>query len=201
MSVRNCAEIGPILQEVISRLLANDELCRLIYFTDRNPIEEPKYIQELERNEYLEEVLGRQLKISKNLEETVQEYCDRVKVEWSRIKKKEIYEKLIKVVPRVGPKEFDNSVVVVRVARGSKNPNNNQFRDLSIYIESFVPLTQWLVNDENLRPFLIMGEIQKSLDGKRMNQIGKMIGGDFELQVLTEEVSCYEQEFAITTYE
>lgn len=201
MSVRNCAEIGPILQEVISRLLANDELCRLIYFTDRNPIEEPKYIQELERNEYLEEVLGRQLKISKNLEETVQEYCDRVKVEWSRIKKKEIYEKLIKVVPRVGPKEFDNSVVVVRVARGSKNPNNNQFRNLSIYVESFVPLTQWLVNDENLRPFLIMGEIQKSLDGKRMNQIGKMIGGDFELQVLTEEVSCYEQEFAITTYE
>jgi hypothetical protein len=60
-------------------------------------------------------------------------------------------------------------VVVVRVARGSKNSNNNQFRDLSIYIESFVPLTQWLVNDENLRPFLIMGEIQKSLDGKRMN--------------------------------
>ena len=201
MSVRNCAEIGPILQEVISRLLANNELCRLIYFTDRNPIEEPKYIQELERYEYLEEVLGRQLKISKKLEETTQEYCDRVSAEWSRIKKKEIYEKLIKVVPRVGPKEFDNSVVVVRVARGSKNPDNSQFRDLSIYIESFVPLTQWLVNDENLRPFLIMGEIQKSLDGKRMNQIGKMIGGDFELQVLTEEVSCYEQEFAITTYE
>lgn len=201
MSVRNCAEIGPILQEVISRLLANNELCRLIYFTDRNPIEEPKYIQELERYEYLEEVLGRQLNISKNLEETTQEYCDRVGAEWSRIKKKEIYEKLIKVVPRVGPKEFDNSVVVVRVARGSKNPNNNQFRDLSIYVESFVPLTQWLVNDENLRPFLIMGEIQKSLDGKRMNQIGKMVGGDFELQVLTEEVSCYEQEFAITTYE
>lgn len=201
MSVRNCAEIGPILQEVVSRLLANNDLCRLIYFTDRNPIEEPKYIQELERYEYLEEVLGRQLKLSKNLEETVQEYCDRVKAEWSRIKKKEIYEKLIKVVPRVGPKEFDNSVVVVRVARGSKNPNNNQFRDLSIYIESFVPLTQWLVNDENLRPFLIMGEVQKCLDGKRMNQIGKMIGGDFELQVLTEEVSCYEQEFAITTYE
>ena len=176
MSVRNCAEIGPILQEVVSRLLANDELCKLLYFTDRNPFEP------------LEEKLG----ITDPVE---------LKTEWSRIKKKEIYEKLIKVVPRVGPKEFDNSVVVVRVARGSKNPNNNQFRDLSIYIESFVPLTQWLVNDENLRPFLIMGEIQKSLDGKRMNQIGKMIGGDFELQVLTEEVSCYEQEFAITTYE
>lgn len=163
MSVRNCTEIGPILQEVVSRLMANDRLCQLLYYTDRNPFSYPTLSVEQKREL--------------------------------------IYEKLIKVVPRVGPKELDNSVVVVRVARGSKNPNNNQFRDLSIYIESFVPLTQWLVNDENLRPFLIMGEIQKSLDGKRMNQIGKMIGGDFELQVLTEEISCYEQEFAITTYE
>ena len=163
MSVRNCAEIGPILQEVVSRLMANDRLCQLLYYTDRNPFSQP--ILSVEQKREL------------------------------------IYENLIKVVPRVGPKEWDNSVVVVRVARGSKNPSNNQFKDLAIYIESFVPLTQWVVNDENLRPFLIMGEIQKSLDGKRMNQIGKMIGGDFELQVLTEEVSCYEQEFAITTYE
>jgi hypothetical protein len=111
--------------------MANDRLCQLLYYTDRDPFS-----------------------------------CPTLSVEQKR---ELIYEKLIKVVPRVGPKEFDNSVVVVRVAGGSKNPNNNQFRDLSIYIESFVPLTQWLVNDENLRPFLIMGEIQKSLDGKRMN--------------------------------
>lgn len=163
MSVRNCTEIGPILQEVVSRLMANDRLCQLLYYTDRDPFSYP--ILSVEQKREL------------------------------------IYEKLIKVVPRVGSKELDNSVVVVRVARGSKNPDNNQFRDLSIYVESFVPLTQWLINDENLRPFLIMGEIQKSLDGKRMNQIGKMVGGDFELQVLTEEVSCYEQGFAITTYE
>lgn len=195
MSVRNCAEIGPILQEVISRLLANNELCRLIYFTDRNPI------KEIPQDKEFWEVLGEQLGTPWDGIEPKRIYCKRIETEWAQIKKKEIYEKLIKVVPRVGPKEFDNSVVVVRVARGSKNPNNNQFRDLSIYVESFVPLTQWLINDENLRPFLIMGEIQKSLDGKRMNQIGKMIGGDFELQVLTEEVSCYEQEFAITTYE
>jgi hypothetical protein len=163
MSVRNCAEIGPILQEVISRLLANNELCRLIYFTDRNPI------KEIPKGKEFWDVLGEQLGMPWDEIEPIGDYHKRIETEWSRIKKKEIYEKLIKVVPRVGPKEFDNSVVVVRVARGSKNPNNNQFRDLSIYVESFVPLTQWLVNDENLRPFLIMGEIQKSLDGKRMN--------------------------------
>lgn len=163
MSVRNCSEIGSILQEVVSRLMANDRLCQLLYYTDRNPFSQPPLTAEQKREL--------------------------------------IYEKLIKIVPRIGPKEFDTSVVAIRVARGLRNSQNNQFRDLSIYIESFVPLTQWLVNDENLRPFLIMGEIQKSLDGKRMDQIGKMVGGDFELQVLTEEVSCYEQEFLITTYD
>lgn len=163
MSVRNCSEIGPILQEVISRLMANDRLCQLLYYTDRDPFSQPVLTKEEKRTL--------------------------------------IYEKLIKIVPRIGPKELDNSAIAVRVANGSKNSGNDQFRDLRIYIESFVPLTQWLINDENLRPFLIMGEIQKSLDNKRMNQIGKMTGGDFELQVLTEEISCYEQEFIITTYD
>lgn len=187
MSVRNCAEVGKILQETISRLMANDRLCRLLYFTDRDPFGS------------LAEKFGL---IKENMTEKEKEAAEKEALSmWGQIKSKEIYEKLIKIIPRVGAKEYDNSLLVVRVARGSKNMGNNEFLDLAIYIESFVPLTQWAIDDENLRPFLILGEIQKSLDGKRMNQIGKMTGGDFELQVLTEEISCYEQGFVITSYD
>lgn len=119
MSVRNCAEIGPILQEVVSRLLGNNELCRLIYFTDRNPI------KEVPKDKEFWDVLGEQLGMPWDKIEPKGDYHKRIEAEWSRIKKKEIYEKLIKVVPRVGPKEFDNSVVVVRVASGTKDSNNN----------------------------------------------------------------------------
>lgn len=116
-------------------------------------------------------------------------------------KKKQIYEKLIKVVPRVGPTETAKSIIVVRVVNGSGIYGNGEFRNVKIEIESFVPLTQWIIKDDNLRPFAIMGEIQKSLMGKRINGLGKIDGGDFDLNFLTDEISCYLQTFYITTYE
>ena len=116
-------------------------------------------------------------------------------------KRKQIYEKLIKVVPRVGPTETAKSIVVVRVVNGSGIYGNGEFRNVKIEIESFVPLTQWIIKDDNLRPFAIMGEIQKSLIGKRINGLGKIDGGDFDLNFLTDEISCYLQTFYITTYE
>jgi hypothetical protein len=36
-----------------------------------------------------------------------------------------------------------------------------------------------------------MGEIQKSLNGKTINGLGKIKGGDFFLNFLTEEISAY----------
>ena len=46
-----------------------------------------------------------------------------------------------------------------------------------------------------------MGEIQQSLNGKKINGLGTISGGDFELNFLSDEISCYQQEFFITTYD
>ena len=116
-------------------------------------------------------------------------------------KRKEVFEKLIKIVPRVGPKEDDKSIISIRVSRGATNIENSEFRDLLLSIEVFTPLTQWLLKSDNLRPFLIMGEIQKTLAGKKVNGLGKLSGGDFSLNYMTEEISCYEQMFSIITYD
>jgi hypothetical protein len=91
--------------------------------------------------------------------------------------------------------------VVVQVISGIQNPDNAEFRNILIRIEVFVPLTQWIIKDSNLRPFAILGEIQKSLNDKTINGLGKIRGGDFELNFLSEEVSCYTQEFRIVSYE
>lgn len=113
----------------------------------------------------------------------------------------EIFDKLIKIIPRVGPKETAHSVIVVRVAKGQGLEFNDEFKQLAISIETFVPLTQWIIKDSNLRPFAIMGEIQKSLRGKKIEGLGKMEGGDFSLNFLTEEIGAYEQTFYITSYD
>ncbi len=163
MSVRNCAELGVNLQYIVKRLFANQNLLKLLYYTDKDPLD----------NEDL-------------TKEQIQD---------------EVFEKLIKIVPRVGPHETAHSVVTVRVARGQGLASNGEFRNIVISVESFVPLTQWIIKDTNLRPFAIMGEIQKSLEGKKIEGLGKMVGGDFALNFLTEEISAYEQTFVITTYD
>ena len=163
MGVRNCAEIGENLQKVMKRLMANDNLVNLLYYTDKDPLNQPPLTDDQ--------------------------------------KKKEVYEKLIKVIPRVGPKETAHSIIAIRVISGSKLNSNTEFKNVKIGIEVFVPLTQWIIRDTNLRPFAILGEIQKSLDGKKIIGLGKMEGGDFDLNFLTEEIGAYEQTFWITSYE
>lgn len=113
----------------------------------------------------------------------------------------DVYEKLIKIVPRVGPKETAQSLISIRVINGINNRNNDEFRDIGLGIEVFVPLTQWFIKDSNLRPFSIMGEIQRTLNGKVINGMGKIQGGDFSLNFLTEEISCYEMSFDFVEYD
>ena len=115
--------------------------------------------------------------------------------------KDEVFEKLIKIVPRVGPKEDAKSIVVVKAVRANKNGSNTEFKDVKIQIEVFVPLTQWFIKDANLRPYLILGEIEESLNEKTVNGLGKMIGGDFDTNFFTDEISAFEQNYWITSYE
>jgi hypothetical protein len=130
MKVRNCADIGINAQYIVKRLMANQDLLKLLYYTDKDPLNHEDLTQEQIQNE--------------------------------------IFEKLIKIVPRVGPKETANSVIAIRIARGRGLVTNSEFKNVSISIEIFVPMTQWIIKDTNLRPFAIMGEIQKSLDGKKI---------------------------------
>lgn len=163
MGVRNCEEIGINLQKIVTRLMANEDLVNLLYYTDKDPLNQPHLTNDQ--------------------------------------KKKEVYEKLIKIIPRIGPKETSHSIVSIRVISGKKLNSNTEFKNVKIGIEVFVPLTQWIIKDTNLRPFAILGQIQKSLDGKTVNGLGKMEGGDFDLNFLTEEIGAYEQIFWITDYE
>ena len=163
MAVRNCSEIGENLQKIVKRLLANNDLVNLLYYTDKDPLNQP-HLTEDEKAE-------------------------------------KIFEKLIKIVPIVEPREDEKSVIAIRVISGNKMSTNGEFRNIKISIEVFVPVTAWIFKNTNLRPFAILGEIEKSLQGKTVNGLGKIEGGDFDLSFLTKEMSCYQQEFYITTYE
>jgi len=165
MSVRNCRDIGINLRKIMSRLMANDKLVNLLWYSDKDPLNQ-RSLREEEKKDL-------------------------------------IFEKLIKIIPRIDAekKEKPTSMISIRVVRGRQNNENNEFKDIIIEIEIFVPLTQWIIKNSNLRPFAIMGEIQESLNDKTIDGLGKMTGGDFELNFLSEEMSSYVQTFYITSYD
>lgn len=163
MNVRDCADIGVNAQYIVKRLLANQNLLKLLYYTDKDPLSHEDLTPEQIQNE--------------------------------------VFEKLVKIVPRVGPKETAHSIVALRIARARGLASNSEFKNVIISLEVFVPMTQWIIKDTNLRPFAIMGEIQKSLNGKKIEGLGKLVGGDFSLNFLTEEISAYEQTYVLTSYD
>ena len=46
MGVRNCQELGLNLQKICSRLLANNNLVKLLYYTDLDPLAQPNLSEE-----------------------------------------------------------------------------------------------------------------------------------------------------------
>lgn len=163
MYVRDLGELGINLQKIITRLQSNQDLLKLLYYTDKDPLSH-------------EDLTSDQIK-------------------------EEVFEQLIKVVPRVAYKETAKSIISLRVVRGLVSDDNMEIRNISLGIEVFVPLTQWFIKDTSLRPFRIMGEIQKSLSGKVINGLGRVSGGDFSLNFLTDEISCYEMSFEILQFD
>lgn len=161
--VRNLGELGINLQKIIKRLQANQRLLKLLYYTDKDPFNNPDLTDEQIRDE--------------------------------------VYEKLIRVVPRVGATETANSIVAMTVMDGDLIAANDQFTSISIRLEVLVPLTQWMIKDSNLRPFAILSELQKSLNGKVIDGIGKMNSGEFQLGFLTDEMSCYQIVYHIQIYD
>lgn len=163
MGVRNCAELGENLQKIVKRLLANDDLVKLLYYEQDDPMSQSALSME--------------------------------------VKEKEVFEKLIKTVPHVGTKDTAKSVIVVYVQRAGKLSGNKEFRNVRILVDVIVPLTQWYIRDTNFRPFAILGQVQSSLDDKTVNGLGKISGGDFELNFVTDDVICYQQVYEITEYD
>lgn len=115
-------------------------------------------------------------------------------------KRTEIYEELIKIVPKIDERKDSKCVIAVYITRGAKLGSNKEFANITFAIDIVVPMTQWIIKDTNLRPFAILGQIQESLEGKVINGLGKLEGGDFELALLTEENSVYRQVYTLTEY-
>ena len=116
-------------------------------------------------------------------------------------KQDEIFEKRIKIIPKLNPQEDAKSTIALMATSGHGLADNGEFKTVVIPVEVFVPMTQWIIKDTNLRPYAILGEIQSTLNGLTINGLGKLYGGDFDYNFGTDEMSAFIQTFYLTSYD
>lgn len=150
----NLSELGSNLIVIAQRLLSNNNLCKLIHYEGKDPLNEDDI-----DNPFV------------------------------------LLHNGIYVVPDQGSQKKSESKIILLFTRGDINNENQYYRDLLLRALIYVPLDQWIIKGNNFRNFLIMGEIQKSLVGKRIDGLGTIQGGDFQLNSLTNEMSVYGMDF------
>ena len=107
---------------------------------------------------------------------------------------------VIRIIPIIGYKEDSTSAITLRVRRGVPTAGNSEFLDIYFTIEVFVPNEQWIIKGDNLRPYMIMGEIQRSLENKNINGLGTIRGSGFSVNFYTEEISAFTMDYTISQF-
>ena len=163
MAIKNLRELGENLQKIMKKLMQNQRLMKLLYYTDKDPLGHEDIPQEVIVHE--------------------------------------IYEKFLRVTPKLDDHVTQNTVAILYVTHGYRNRSNREFRDIDLEIEIFCPLESWFIKSDNLRPFMILGEIQDSLEGLKINGMGQLTGGDYKLEFITDDVSAHTIAFNIIAYD
>ena len=86
-----------------------------------------------------------------------------------------LFGKQVQIIPKMQiNKEVVNQVIIL-FDDFLANPTNPQFRNNMINIHIICHFDQWHLNDFQLRPYKIAGEIDSMLDNQRFSGIGKLL--------------------------
>lgn len=169
--VRSLQALGSNLQKIVKYLGTNQNLLRYLEYTSKDPLAEMAPDGSPQPNLTFQQVYG----------------------DGSNGR--------IRLIPIIGKYDDARSCISLKVLQGFPIKENSEFMEIRFSIEVFVPGTQWFLKSDNLRPYLIMGEIDKSLKGKTINGLGKISSMSFMANFFTEEMTNYEMIFHLTQYD
>lgn len=92
------------------------------------------------------------------------------------------------------------SKLVLLYDEGEINSYNSDNENMSLLINIYCPFEEWLIKGDNLRPFAIMAEVRKNLQGARINGLGELQYLGFNISTLTEEMGSYTMRFSINAF-
>ena len=113
----------------------------------------------------------------------------------------ELLNKNIRFVPlMLIDDQKETSKIVLVYDEGDVNSYNSDNENMSLLINIYCPFNEWLIAGDNLRPFAIMSEIRKVLQGARINGLGEIKYLGLSLSTLTEEMGAYVMRFTINAF-
>ena len=104
--------------------------------------------------------------------------------------------KNIRLIPKVPIfEEEKGSFIVVLMDSFVVDPTNSEVKMVDFRFDIICPMDEWIINEESLRPFLIMSELQTIFDGIKINGIGKLRFLGCERMVVSENHAGYSMKF------
>ena len=86
----------------------------------------------------------------------------------------DLLHKQIIIVPKIPEDGIECSFIVVVFDNFTINPNNPDFKLVRIRFDIVCPYTEWVINENNLRPYLIMQEIDDLFNQKKLGGLGHL---------------------------
>lgn len=96
------------------------------------------------------------------------------KEKYPNVNGQELLHKQINIIPKYPEDGIEYSYIVVVFDNFSVNPNNASFKISQIRFDVVAPYTEWIVDGDNLRPYLIMQEIDNMFNQAKLSGIGKL---------------------------
>ena len=135
-NIRNFKAVGDNLFRIAEKIMNDDDICKLLYYTDKNPLSH------------------------ENLTED---------------EKLDLLHKNILLVPKV-PENDDikGSYILILYDGFNINLANPQFKDADLLFIIVCPPENWILNEDTLRPFMLMSKIDELFGNKKIANIGTL---------------------------
>lgn len=109
--------------------------------------------------------------------------------------------KNILITPKIPDEDQDkNCYIVVLLDNYTVDPENSDFKATFIRFDVLCPMDRWIIKGSSLRPYLLMNEIDKDFNEKKLSGIGNLSFSTAERLVVSPYLAGYSLQYGHTEF-
>lgn len=112
----------------------------------------------------------------------------------------ELLHKQVIIVPKIPEDGIECSFIVIVFDNFTINPINPDFKLSRIRFDIVCPYSEWVINADNLRPYLLMQEIDSMFNQTKLNGIGNLQFTHSEPLTLSPQMGGYSMFYTINEF-